>query len=340
METRRSILKALARTAAIAPLTTSTWATIQPPMIDPKTVGPKILTLFNSLPGDKALSILAPDVAGNPEFSVTLNADKQLFVGSAIKTFVLAEALRQADSAEVVATLTAKQLTLDASVWNLDSATFNPPNLIGMVSERTTLEAMIEHSDNTATDMLLKFVGPEKVRDLISTAQLKNTVIPDSLRGFFGYLLNAKNYETFSWADLCAAANSPLVNPPLNKTATLASSAADFVSYYSRALQGKFFKNDATLAEYRRILSTGDAIWLVPLPLGASAFCKGGSIDIPGHHAVCAPGGMLIGDRWVYFAFILNWSAPAETDPATVAAFAKAISQAMTMVKDHLSHEC
>src|SRR5271163_1019931 len=117
MTSRRSILKALAGTAAIAPLTTSTWATTPPtppPMIDPKTLGPKILTLFDSLPGDKALSILAPDVAGNPEFSVTLNADKQLFVGSAIKTFVLAEALRQADSAGVVAALQAKQLTLDA----------------------------------------------------------------------------------------------------------------------------------------------------------------------------------------------------------------------------------
>ena len=86
---------------------------------------------------------------------------------------------------------------------------------------------MIEHSDNTATDMLLKFVGPDNVRSLIATAQLKNTAIPDSLRSFFGYLLNAKNYQTFSWADICAAANSSLVNPPLNKVLTLASSAAD-----------------------------------------------------------------------------------------------------------------
>lgn len=337
MTSRRSILKALAGSAAAAPLTATTWATAQGSVSDPNVLAPKILALFDALPGDKAVSILAPAINGKPQLTVTMNADKQMFVGSAIKTFVLAEALRQADSPGVVATLKAKQLTLDASVWNLDSATFNPPNLIGAVSERTTLEAMIEHSDNTATDMLLKFVGPDNVRSLIATAQLKNTAIPDSLRSFFGYLLNAKNYQTFSWADICAAANSPLVNPPLNKVLTLASSAADFVSYYSRALQGEFFKNDATLAEYRRILSTGDAIWLVPLPLGASAFCKGGSIDVPGHHAICAPGGMLFGDRWVYFAFILNWSAAAETDPATVAVFAKAISQAMTMVKDYLS---
>jgi beta-lactamase class A len=209
MASRRSILKGLAGTAAIAPLATA-WATAQTSASDPKTLAPRILALFDALPGDKAVSILAPATSGRPELSVTMNAGQQLFVGSAIKTFILAEALRQADSPGVVATLTAKQLTLDASVWNLDSATFNPPNLIGQVSERTTLEAMIEHSDNTATDMLLKLVGPDNVRSLIATAQLKNTAIPDSLRGFFGYLLNAKNYQTFSWAASARRQTAPL----------------------------------------------------------------------------------------------------------------------------------
>ena len=110
-----------------------------------------------------------------------------------------------------------------------------------------------------------------------------------------------------------------------------------FVSYYSRALQGEFFKNKDTLNEYRRILSLGDAIWLLPLPLGGSAFCKGGSIDVPGFHAVCAPGGMVFEDRWVYFAFIINWQAAAVTDPQTVAVFVKAAAQAMTIVKDALA---
>ena len=36
---------------------------------------------------------------------------------------------------------------------------FNPPNLSGLVSQRTALEAMIMHSDNTATDMSMKQVG-------------------------------------------------------------------------------------------------------------------------------------------------------------------------------------
>jgi beta-lactamase class A len=138
---RRSFLKAAAGTAAIASLgAMAERATAS-------TAKEQILSLFDTLPGDKALKIFAPATKSKAEFSVEMNAGKQMFVGSAIKTFILAEALRQVDSPNIVQTLTAKQLTLDASVWNLDSQTFNPPNLIGQVSQRTALEAMIQHSE-------------------------------------------------------------------------------------------------------------------------------------------------------------------------------------------------
>jgi beta-lactamase class A len=296
-----------------------------------------ILSLFKSLPGDIAVKIYAPATNGKPEFLVESNSSKQMFVGSAIKTFILCEALRQADSAKVVQTLRAQQLTLDASVWSVDSATFNPPNLIGKVSERTALEAMIMHSDNTGTDMCLKYVGPDKVREFVASAGLKSVMIPESTRVFFGYLLGAKNYKTFTWEDIGAAANQSIVNSPMNKVESLAASADDFVSYYSRALQGQFFQNKETLNVFRQILSIGDAIWLVPLPLGVSAFVKGGSIDVAGFHALCVPGGMFFDDRWVYFCLTINWNAAAETDMNTVAAFAAAASQALAAVKQALS---
>jgi beta-lactamase class A len=296
-----------------------------------------ILTLFKSLPGDVAIKIHAPASNGKPEFLVESNSSKQMFVGSAIKTFILCEALRQTDSPQVVQTLKAQQLLLDASVWSLDSATFNPPNLIGKVSERTALEAMILHSDNTGTDMCLKYVGPEKVREFVASAGLKSVMVPDSTRSFFGYLLGAKDYKTFSWEQICAAANQSIINSPMNKVESLAASADDFVSYYSRALQGQFFQNKETLNEFRRILAGSDAIWLVPLPLGVSAFVKGGSIDVPGYHALCVPGAMLFDGRWVYFCLTINWAAAAETDPNTVGAFAAAASRALALVKESLS---
>jgi beta-lactamase class A len=71
--------------------------------------------------------ILVPAAARKPEFSAQLNPTKMLFVASAIKTFVLCEALRQADSPDVESVLEAKKLKLDSSVWSLGSPTFNPP---------------------------------------------------------------------------------------------------------------------------------------------------------------------------------------------------------------------
>jgi beta-lactamase class A len=68
-----------------------------------------------------------------------------------------------------------------------------------------------------------------------------------------------------------------------------------------RGVAGDFFKNKGTPNEFRRILSLGDAIWLLHMPLGISAFVKDGSIDVPGFHEVCAPGGLLFNYRWVYF---------------------------------------
>jgi len=296
-----------------------------------------ILSLFKSLPGDVAIKIQAPALNGRPGLLVESNSSRVLFVGSAFKSFVLCEALRRADSPQIVQALTTQQLTLDASVWSLDSATFNPPNLIGKVTKRTALEAMILHSDNTAADMCLKNVGPDKVRELIASIGLKSTMISDSTRVFFGYLLGAKDYKTFTWEELEAATNQPIANSPLNKVETLASSADDLVSYYSRALHGDFFKNKETLNEFRRILAMGDAIWLVPLPLGVSAFVKGGSIDVPSFHALCVPGGMLFDERWVYFCLTINWYAASETDVNTVQAFAAAASRALLLVKEALS---
>jgi len=299
--------------------------------------GNQILQLFASLPGTSAIKIDAAAAGKSPGLQVSLNAALEMFVGSAIKTCVLCEAFRQADSPQVLDTITARQLALDASVWSLDSATFNPPNLIGMVSERTAMEAMILHSDNTGTDMMLKLCGPGNVRSFVSFAGMTKTMIPDSTRVFTAYLLGLPNYQTATYLDVIAASNGPFVHQPLNPVQTLASCADDLVSCYSRALQGGFFRYQETLSQFLEILSIADAIWLIPVPLGVSAFVKGGSIDIPGFHALCVAGGLFFNNRWVFFCFTLNWTAPAETDPATVAAWAAAVHQALQIVISALS---
>jgi beta-lactamase class A len=295
-----------------------------------------IVKLFAKLPGTVGLKIFAPAVPGAKQLLISSNASQQMFVGSAIKTFALCEALRQQDSPDVTARIAARQLALNASVWNTDSQSFNPPYLKGKVSERTALEAMICHSDNTATDMTFKHVGVGNIRKLIASLGLTQTRVPDSTRIFFGYILGAKDWKHYTWKDLTQS-DGKFVRPALNPVQTLASSADDFVSYYSRALRGRLFAHEQTLSQFREVLAMGDAIWLLPLPLGVSAFVKGGSIDTPGFHAVCVPGGMLFENRWVFFSMAINWESPAETDPATVQAFLTAGSRALQLVKNALS---
>ena len=284
----------------------------------------RILGNLAGLPGIQAVRIHAPPADGRPGFGMSLNAGRQLFVGSAIKAFVLCERLRQLDGPEIVKTVVGKPLELNESVWSVDSATFNPPNLSGTVSERTTMEAMILHSDNTATDMELKQASPAAVRRFLAEAGLNSSAIPDSTRTFFGYLLGAKDFRTFTWAELVAASTTGvIVNSPLNPVETLASSADDFVSFYQRSVAGEFFKPSATseisatTRLYRDILSIGDVI-RIAFPLGASVFAKGGSIDVPGFHTLCIPCAMCFSDRWVYVAFIINWYAAEEKDHGTV----------------------
>src|SRR5262249_60097488 len=129
------------------------------------------------------------------------------------------------------------------------------------------------------------------------------------------------------------------VHPFLNDVQTFASCPDDFVSYYSRALRGNFFQHRETLNEYRRILTLCDFIYLVPLPLGASAYAKSGNADLPGFHARSIAAGLFFGDQWVYFAFVINWYAASGLDPDTVQRFFAAINESLTLVKSGLSKD-
>src|SRR5437870_1328523 len=299
-----------------------------------------ISALFDDLPGDLGFKIYAPSPKGKPGFTVQVNADKVLFAASAIKTFALCEALRQADSPDIDNALETKELPLDASVWTLGSPIFNPPDLSGMVSERTALEAMILRSDNTATDMIFNLAGADNIRQLIASAGLLQTRVPDNTRIFSGYVFGADNYKTITWdqlLELVEGSGGRLANPFLNEGERLASTAEDFVTYYSQALQGSFLQHGETLQELRRILTLCDFIYLIPVPLGMSAYGKSGNADIAGFHARSFAGGMFFADRWVYFAFILNWYAQEGDDPQTVERFFAAIQEALTLVRDALS---
>jgi len=291
-ESRRAFLKNAAALGGVATLPAM-------PAIAKSIAADAIVDRFADLPGDKGFKILAPAAKGRKSFVAELGANRMLFAASAIKTFVLCETLRQADSAAVVDVLEQRELALDASVWSFGSPTFNPPDLTGTVSERTTMEAMITRSDNTATDMLFKLAGADNVRAFIASAGLSNTLVPDSTRAFTAYLFGESDYDDITWEKLQEVIKRPQAHPFLNSVQTLASSAGDLVSYYSRALQGAFFTHRETLNEFRRVLTLCDFIELVPLPPGTSAYAKSGNADTSGFHARSIAGGLYFGDQWV-----------------------------------------
>ena len=134
----------------------------------------------------------------------------------------------------------------------------------------------------------------------------RSTLIADRTRSFFGYLKGAADYETFTWDQLVATADDPFVAAPLNTTITFASSADDLVSFYEQALRGDFFEHDETLKLLHSLLSTGDVVWTIPLPLGATSFGKGGSFDVP--KSTRCPRRARSSTTCGYFSFILNWT--------------------------------
>jgi beta-lactamase class A len=309
----------------------------------------EVIQLFDALPGTKALAFWAPPDAGRPAWSARSQADRQLVIASAFKVFVLAEYLRQAEdgldatsSTPLAAQLGERmqeQLPLDESVYTLGSPILNPPHLVGTVTARTALQAMILESDDTATDILLKHIGPDRVRGLIASQGLTQTRIPDSTRQYVGYVFGDPDWRTLTWERLVPLVeNTPY--PPrfaLNDEITMASTADDLVDFYSHVLLGELFRYPETLVVFRAMLALKDQIAQI-FPLGVNTFLKGGSFDAFSDHALTAAGGMYAAQRWVYFALILNWTAAEAGSVASVGpAFIGVTHAAFTMIRDRLS---
>jgi len=130
---------------------------------------------FKAFPGTTSFRI---DI-GRDEVASDSAAD-QLFVASAIKTFILCQYLRDVEAGRLSED---EQLPVNDSVRHSDSVVLL--DLTGTTPARSILEAMITHSDNTATDIALLRVGPNRVRSFIAAARLGATLIPDSTRRFF-----------------------------------------------------------------------------------------------------------------------------------------------------------
>jgi beta-lactamase class A len=267
----------------------------------PQGADPNLLDEFLALPGKKSAEV---DV-GDPQkpWRSAYAADVPLFCGSCFKTFVLASYLQEIEAGRLSG---AEQLDIDDSVRSVGGGVFD--HLSGTATARNVLEAMIAHSDNTATDVAMRRVGADTVRTFIKNAGLKDTRIPDSTRRFFSYIAGYPPGEDMGWkglVDLEAGKTPGPSRPVLNDVQTMVCPASQFVSYYKRALAGDFFRKPETLTDFRRIQSMADAIAIVPP--NTPAYLKGGSIDWAGFYCMATAGQMIAGRTPVTFCLTLNW---------------------------------
>lgn len=274
---------------------------------------------FAALPS--ASCLVVADQSGK-QWQVSHQPTARLFVGSAIKTFILAQYLRDVEAGRLAENT---QMTIDDSVRSLSSPVFL--KLTGTTPAVSVLEAMIAHSDNTATDVAMAAVGPDRVRALIAQAGLKQTQVPDSTRRLFSYLAGAPVGADVGWSDMqrLLEATSTGARPALNDRVTMASTAEDMVSWYRQALAGAFFQKPGTLVEFKRIQAMADSLVHV-VPADTPAYGKGGSIDWQDFHCFCLAGQMIVGKAPVTFCFTINWTGPADGVGAIFQSYKTAIA--------------
>ena len=285
------------------------------------------LQRFLALPGTKSYLIHVGE--GGSRLRIAHRPNLFLFTASAYKTFVLGQYLRDVEAGLLSED---EQVAIDDSVRMLGSPVFL--GLAGTTTARSVLEAMIAHSDNTATDLATGKVGADRVRALVAEAGLRSIRIPDSTRRFFSYFLGAPAGVDLGWPGVVEAASNPPgpLRPALNEVITLAGSARDFVSWYEQALQGRSFTRPETLVEFKRIQAMSVQI-PETVPPDTPTYAKGGEFPSPDINAKSFAGQMVVGRTPVTFCFSMNWVDPESDFPAVQAAFFAAIKGILGVVK-------
>ena len=260
--------------------------------------------------------VVAGTSVDNQIWEAGAQPDATMFVGSAIKTFILAEFLRS-DLPETAPTV------IDDTIRSISSSVFGDETLVGQPEPdmkldgktlmRNVLEAMISHSDNTATDAVLAAVGVDQVRELISQVGLSSVEIPESTRRLFAYLASGQNADV-DWETLNEYVdNPPDKQDPINDVQSMLASAADMVRWYQTALQDPSFFDAGDLAEFKRISAMADALHRI-VPDNLASYGKGGSITWNNFSCISVSGQMEMptmdpGRPWVplTFSFNINW---------------------------------
>lgn len=285
---------------------------------------------FAALPGETAVLLDASGPKGR--IRVAHRDTAPIFVGSCLKTFILGAWLQEVEAGRLQLD---EQLAVDDSLRSLVSPVLG--GLTGTASAQVALEAMITHSDNTATDIALHRVGAARVRRLIAEMGLTQTRLCESTRIMFSTLAGAPPGTDLGWAGVQAALEHPPgpKRTPNNPYQTMVSTAAELCAWYERALSGGVFAEASSLAEFQRISAMANAMPLVAPP-HVMAYGKGGSIDWDGNQALAVAGQMVDGPVRATFFWGANWPGPGSSAGAVIETLRATLTPALARVSARL----
>lgn len=265
-------------------------------------LGQQILLAWRDRAPNAAFHI---DGIGPHGAAIEHRAAEQLEVGSCFKTFVAAECCRRVAAG---ALRWNEPLTLAPDLRVPDSAAFGDLPDGATVTLREAAEAMIAVSDNTATDLLLRRVGPAAVRALVAEAGLTATRLPESVRSVY---------------DAAAA-------DPNRRVVACLSTMRDLTRFYTWVLTGGLAADPTALDAFAAIMRHEDLAQGTPWADGVVCYRKSGFLEPPPLLAVAMAGAFVAPGRTVPFAFAYNVElADPTTVPPTVEAITLGVSQGM-----------
>ena len=177
------------------------------------------------------------------------------------------------------------------------------PDRSGDATDR--LEAMIAHSDNTATDIVLRHAGPERVQASSTGSACGSLQIrqhPPVLRIHHGRPELA--IHKLGPVAVSGSCRDPPADPQRHDHHVVQHGERVGLVLRPRASR-RILQYHETLEVFRSILAIGDAVlprchlasWLRQ---GEASILTGAMRDLRG--------GVYVPDRWVYFAMLLNWT--------------------------------
>jgi len=138
------------------------------------TLAIELKRLANNTPGLVAITV--SDAAGR--MSVSVNGDWDLPAASVIKVPVMVEVMRQASLGRFSLD---REVTLMPEDVDCGSGALCDAALGMTFSVRNLMRIMIDNSDNTATNMLIRLVGRENINDTMAGLGLGQTRLGDSI---------------------------------------------------------------------------------------------------------------------------------------------------------------